>query len=111
MTTREELKEAARKLGAMMAEHVGDFYDVVEMIAVGYGEELAKHHPVDSQEYNERHVSCQLSALNELQSVANTVIGWKVEDGRGLHMSWQSIGDALDISRQAAHERFREEAK
>lgn len=111
MTTREELREAARKLGAMMAEHVGDFYDVAENLAAGYAESLAAHLKPESQEYAERSIQCQLGALNELQSVSNTVIGWRVDDAREAFMSWEKIGDALDISRQAAHERFNKEGK
>ena len=100
MMTREELKEAARALGKASAE-VGDTYDIVEAFASGYAEENAKFFK-DSRELH-----YEISALNELQSVASSVIEWRVEDARKAFMSWDKIGDALDMSRQAAWRKYR----
>jgi|GEM_PF-6555117 len=98
--TREELKAAAFELGRMLAQ-VGDFYDVAEELAKGYADDRMQEGPSD-----ERRVQLQIGALNELQSVSNEIISWRVDDGRKLFMSWTQIGDALDTSRQAAQQRF-----
>lgn len=100
MMTRDELKDAARALGTASAE-VGDTYDIVEAFASGYAEANAKFFK-DSRE-----IHYEISALNELQSVASNVIEWRVEDARKAFMSWDKIGDALDMSRQAAWRKYR----
>lgn len=98
--SRDDLRLAARALGEMLS-HVGDFYDVAEEIAIGYANESKQE---DAS--RERFLSLKLGALNELQSVANNVMEWVVDDMRDEHMSWQQVGDVLDVSRQAAQQRF-----
>jgi hypothetical protein len=98
--SRMDLQIAARKLGALISQ-VGDFYDVAEDIARGY----ADYH-AGNDTSPERRLPLQLSALNELQSVANNVIEWRVDDARDAYLSWEKIGDALDISRQAAQQKY-----
>lgn len=99
MTTREELKEAAFALGKMMAE-VGDFYDVAEPFAEGYGVGTEKAGAVET------FIPAQLTALNSLQTAAQTVIAWRVEEARASEVSWSKIGEALDMSKQGAQQRF-----
>lgn len=98
--TREELKQAAFELGAMLAQ-VGDFYDVAEELAKGYASVVAQQ-----DVRPERIVRLELGALNELQSVANSIMAWRVEDARKLYLSWSDIGDVLDVSKQAAQQKY-----
>jgi hypothetical protein len=98
--TREELKAAAFELGAMLAT-VGDFYDVAEELAKGYAAGV-----MQADTLPERIVSLEMGALNELQSVAASVLGWRVDDARKLHLSWSDIGDVLDVSKQAAQQKY-----
>ena len=97
MTTKQELHDAAFKLGQMMAE-VGDSYDVAESLAAGYAAGMVDQQPTP--------LLAQLTALNELSSAAREVIRWRVDDARAEFVSWEKIGGALDMTRQAAHERF-----
>lgn len=98
MTTREELKEAAKRLG-MLAAEAGDFYDVVEAFSDGYA--LSRG---DTE--TAKVILARVSALNELQSVANNTIRDFVADARTEHASWAQVGDALDMSKQGAQQRF-----
>jgi len=98
MSTSEEVKAAAHQLGAMLAEAHADFYDVVEAFSEGYAEGRAAT--------GERVFLVKLGALNELQSVSNNTITDYVQDARAAHVSWSQIGDALDVSRQAAQQRY-----
>lgn len=99
--TREELVRAAVKLGRMMATGQGDFYDIVEGLASGYAIGIG-----GADVTPERAVALSIGALNELQSVANSVIAWRVDDARELHMPWSEIGDVLEMTKQAAQQRF-----
>jgi hypothetical protein len=133
-TGRDHLRLHARQLGELLSQ-VGDFYDITEEIAIGYASGTmgsswpppspayttgpqAGQPPAASIEPNsaadqensrrlrERHVLLQLGALNELRSVANSITSWRVDDARDLLASWSQIGQALDISKQAATQRF-----
>lgn len=99
MSTREELKAAAYELGKMLAG-VGDFYDVAEELAKGYAAGVA------GSETSRHGIRSQIGALNELQSVANSVIEWRVDDARGMYLTWEEIGEALDTSKQAAQQKY-----
>jgi hypothetical protein len=109
--TRSDLQLAARRLGELAGHHVGDFFDIVEEIARGYAEHLEPtpksfRNQHEHDQHRERRVRLQLNALNEMQLVARDVIEWRVDDARELRMSWQQIGDALEMSRQAAQQRY-----
>lgn len=129
-----QLRAAARIVGQMLSQ-VGDFYDVAEEIANGYalgtlhGVE-PQHNPAytgprqirgelaegvepnsgaaqdtaapPSKEYLRQ---C-LIALNELRSVSANVIPWRVDDAKNSGMLWSEIGDALEITKQAAQQRY-----
>lgn len=47
-----------------------------------------------------------LRSYAEMQSAFDRDLRAQVDAARSLGCSWQEIGDALGISRQAAHERF-----
>lgn len=100
MMTREELRESARALGRASAK-VGDTYDVVEAFAAGYSE-------ANSEFFSDkdRDIHYELSALNSLQSAAEEVIQWRVEDARKAFMSWDKIAEALDITPQSARRKY-----
>lgn len=132
--TRSNLRLAARQLGALIP-HLGDFYDVIEEIAIGWAEGLeaadaaaasavytslvesgpgrvaggeavfaaAQEEPAPAMRFLLR---SQLAALNELRSVAGNVMEWRVEDARASLWSWSEVGEALEISKQAAQQRF-----
>lgn len=132
--TRDEFRRAARELGQHLAQ-VGDFYDIAEEIAIGYATghmgidwppssaayttgPQAGQPPAASSELNsrldqerrrqlrERHLLLQISALNSLKASADNVTSWRVDDARDNLASWQNIGDSLDVSKQAAQQRF-----
>jgi hypothetical protein len=132
--TRDQLRLAARALGEALAQ-VGDFYDLTEEIAIGYanghmgtdwpppspayttgpqtGQPPAAssepNSPLDQEKrrrLRERHLLLQVSALNSLKASADSVMTWRVDDARDVLASWQDIGDALDISKQGAQQRF-----
>jgi hypothetical protein len=98
--TRSDLRLAARALGELLAE-VGDFYDVAEELAIGYANVM-----MQADTKPERRAMLQLGALNELQSVAANVMEWRVDDARELDVPWSEIGDCLEITRQAAQQKY-----
>lgn len=55
---------------------------------------------------NDFRLKLQLIALNEMAGVVRDVLEWRVDDARDRRWSWQRIGDALEMSRQAAHQRW-----
>lgn len=76
-------------------------YDIVEAFTSGYAEANAEFFK------DGRQLHYEIANLNEMQSVASSVIEWRVEDARKAFMSWDKIGDALDMSRQAAWRKYR----
>lgn len=101
MTTKDEVKRAAWALGKLMAEaESGDDYDVLEELAQGYATGMGK--AVETEAF----LLAQITALDSLQSAAQTVIEWRVDDARACDTSWAKIGDALDTSKQGAQQRF-----
>lgn len=132
--SRSNFRLAARQLGELVAD-LGDFYDIAEEIAIGWATAVRNGGPLaPSAAYttpgqmpagaevaveanfaadqgaaalpSAAHIFSQLCALNELRSVAGNLIQWRVDDARERGMSWQDIGDALEISRQAAQQRY-----
>jgi hypothetical protein len=102
--TKEDLVTAAFALGDMLSK-VGDFYDVAEALAAGWAA------GVGAEAGGVRSILSQLGALNELQSVSNEVMGWRVDDARAALVSWSDIGDVLEISKQAAQQRWGKKAE
>jgi hypothetical protein len=109
MATKQEIQAAAYKLGRMLGESdFGDFYDVVEGVIDGY----VHAEPLDSDQVwkaeADRYgaISRRLYSLHGLRAAAETVIGESVEDARDVRMTWQEIGDALDVSKQAAQQKY-----
>ena len=47
-----------------------------------------------------------LAALHELEAILSEHISAAVEDCRTSNATWAQIGDALGVTRQAAHERY-----
>lgn len=109
--TLDQLRLAAHALGRMAAL-VGDFYDVLEEFARGYATRSysTPESGVDSPsvELSKKHayIRLQIGALNEARSVAQELIAWRVDDARDAFMSWQVIGEALEISKQAVQQRY-----
>ena len=96
MATKEELKNAAQLLGRLMATaETGDDYDALEELAEGYAAET-----------DGENLAAQLEILNSIQATARTIIDYRVADARDAGLSWSKIGDALDMSKQAAQQRF-----
>lgn len=131
---RDRLKQLAHELGQLAAT-VGDFYDVAGEFARGWSEAAADPRdiaasaayttpvkrpapPAASAEADSssdqaapapvsaEHLRLELAALNELQSVCWSIIGWKVDDARDQHWPWSKVAAALEISKSAAHKRF-----
>lgn len=93
--TKDQLIQAAHALGRMHAEtRMGDFYDIVDGFTKGYAEAEADVY------------KWQLVALSELRAVVEDMTQWRVDDAREAGQSWQQIGDALEISRQAAQQKY-----
>ena len=101
MATREEVKLAAHQLGTLLIESNANFYDVAEALAEGYAAESAKYESLPLIT-----VLSKIAALNELQSVSNNTIKDYVADARAGFASWTQIGDALDVTKQAAQQRY-----
>lgn len=99
-SARDKLKVTAANAGARLGQGAGDFYDVVEALAAGYvsgiGAEPGTAHAV----------KMKMAALNELVSVAGNVLAGVVAEERELGMPWSEIGDALEITRQAAQQKY-----
>lgn len=95
--TKDQVKATAQLLGVMLAQGVGDFYDVAESLADGYG---SINNGPEHQGYR------KLVALHALTAAAEEVKGWVVEDAREALMPWSKIGEALDMSKQAAQQRW-----
>ena len=49
----------------------------------------------------------RIALLNELLGTAQELLEDDVRDARRAGASWAEIGDALEVSRQSAHERYR----
>jgi len=47
-----------------------------------------------------------LASYATMQREATALLRHQVEVARSLGLSWQQVGDALGISKQAAHERY-----
>lgn len=109
--TRTDLQLAANRVGRLLTQ-VGDFYDVAEELARGYAAASASYPPSGGsspsveRSAKHRYIELQIGALNELSSVCQNIIEWRVDDAREAGMTWQNIADVLEISRQAAHTRF-----
>lgn len=100
MTTREELKELARKIGAALNEGPCDFYDVADAIAEGFAESAGRENGTGHWH------RLRIEALNELSSTASNLIPESVSEARAAGASWVTIGNALDVSKQAAQQRY-----
>lgn len=100
-TKTHRLQAAARLVGEMLAE-AGDFYDVVENICIGYAN--VTYSPDSLSERS--HLGWQLIAANELRSVADNWTAQLVTEAREEHWTWAAIGDALEVTRQAAQQRY-----
>lgn len=132
--TREQLLLAALRLGELVAQ-VGDFYDVAEEIARGYawrltgknagpcppahtgsvksaGSGVVAVEAFSSPDQEEPAATIDLrlelrfAALHELQSVSGNLIAELVGNARARYWTWEMIGEALEISKQAAQQRF-----
>lgn len=128
------VRRAARLLG-MMAARAGDSYDVLEEFAEGWAyvvsgaadEDTSAAHttPVQSPAgpvaggeavftaaqaapapTTTEQLRLQLAILASLQSSVATVIEWRVDDARTARMSWAEIAEPLEVSKQAAHQRY-----
>lgn len=96
---RDTIRKMARRLGEMLAAEHADFYDVVESFTQGYGVGGGS----GEREYR---ISRELAALNALRLAAAEVIDWRVEEARDERMSWSQIGGALEMSKQAAQQKY-----
>jgi hypothetical protein len=132
---RVDLQTLAYAVGQLCA-HVGDFYDVVGNFAVGFRDAiltgeiddalspvytaLSQAGPLrtvavvpkfsDAQGQPavpiSEHYRWVFVALNELQSAADSTIALAAGEARAEGISWAQIGRPLEISRQAAQQRF-----
>lgn len=131
---RQQIRNMARIVGDMLSD-AGDFYDVMEEICIGYANGVTGHidlpvspaytslvkspadvdvavEPNSSSDQgaaaprSKAHLRWQLVASNELSSVAQNWRAQLVVDAREEHWTWQEIGDALEITRQAAQQRY-----
>ena len=59
-----------------------------------------------SGESSRSDVTHALSTARSLQALADEALAHLVTDARNRGITWQNIGDALGISRQAAFQRF-----
>lgn len=133
--TRRDTIECAYATGQLVADY-GDFYDVVANIAIGYrdnhiataepdspppaytGDSQIRRPAVADPEPNstaarirraresERHWIAMFAALNEIRSVAESLIQEAVGEARRDGMTWEQIGDALEVTKQAAQKRY-----
>lgn len=69
-------------------------------------DQLRKIHDPDVDDYSTG-ADVRLQTMRRLQQGLDVLTVEAVEAARQLDgMTWQAIGDALDVSRQAAHERY-----
>lgn len=83
--TRQAVEDVIRTAASPLAVSVNDLH----------GEEL--------REYALR----ALAAANSARKVADNWIAWMADEAKNSGASWQQIGDALGVTRQAAQMRFR----
>ena len=134
LVTKFQLRALARLVGDMLAD-VGDFYEVIEEICIGYANGVTGRaddtpHPAYTSlvksgpgadvvvepfggaaqgagyPRTKGHLRWQLVAANELRSVTDNWVGQLVTDAREEHWSWSEVGDALEVSKQAAQQRY-----
>lgn len=99
-TSREDMKTAAFVIGQQLADGAGDFYDVVAELVAGYCEGYSV------QDASDAHYRTAIGALAELASVSGNVLEGIVAEAREKHVSWSVIGDGLDVSKQAAQQKY-----
>lgn len=133
--TAHQLRAAARLLGEISAR-AGDHYDVVEEFCAGWATGLIAADPATPQPAyttppqapaelgafveasftadqappappTEDELRLQLVCLSSLAAAVPTVLQWRVDDCRDRGWPWKRIGEALEISEQGAHSRFR----
>lgn len=133
--TKADLIDAAAFVGRRTAD-VGDFYDVVESVAQGYSQGVrgVQRRPAGSPAHTtpsqiepaavasvepdstaaqgppatdrESVLKWELVALEGILRSASEVLRWRVDDARDAGMTWSEIGDILEVSKQAAQQKY-----
>lgn len=81
--------------------------DRITHIAALLADELSATEPVQAAGKNSRSdVTHTLATARSLQALADESLAHLVTDARNRGITWQTIGDSLGISRQAAFQRF-----
>lgn len=78
----------------------------IARVAALLGDELRAADPEPGSPGPHSDVTHALSTARSLQSLADQAMAALVTDARARGVTWQAIGDALGISRQAAFQRF-----
>jgi hypothetical protein len=132
---REDTRRLAYAVGQLVAE-AGDFYDVVEYLALGYRDYVLSGNMTDFTRAvytGSRQIAAgpeastvpnfsagqdgrgwdksdlfkwPLVAMNEMRSVAEHSIAAVVGEARAARVTWSAIAEGLDITKQGAQKRY-----
>lgn len=99
------LQLAANRLGRQLAAS-GDFYDVIDHLISGYAGDQEGSGTQNPRTLDHGQSYWKLLALAELASVVGNTTQEVAQEARDGGYTWQEIGYALGITRQAAQKRF-----
>jgi len=98
MSGDEQIISQAEELGRMLASS-GSFANVAKSIARGFAE-------AQTGEEAQRRAHLALLGAEALVRGSETARGWVVQDARDVGLSWSTVGEALEISKQGAQQRY-----
>ncbi len=97
MSGDEQIISQAEELGRMLASS-GSFANVAKSIARGFAEAQTGE--------AQRRAHLALLGAEALVRGSETARGWAVKDARDVGLSWSTVGEALQISKQGAQQRY-----
>lgn len=97
MTRDEQIISQAEELGRMLASS-GSFANVAKSITRGFAEAQT--------EEAQRRAHLALLGAEALVRGSETARRWVVQDARDTGLPWSTVGEALEISKQGAQQRY-----
>lgn len=97
MSGDEQIISQGEELGRMLASS-GSFANVAKSVARGFAEAQTGE--------AQRRAHLALLGAEALVRGSETARGWVVQDARDVGLSWSTVGEALEISKQGAQQRY-----